>query len=450
MANQTYHRPAKKASVDTGVTQRWIFIILLLIALVGLYVIFGSHGVFKKKSMGGIEKPGTAAKPVPVKVTYVETKTVPVEIDAIGNIEPINTVSLKPQVDGQVAQVNFHEGQFVQSGQLLITLNPRTFQAALDQSVAMVNRDTAQIKQSQATVDKDKATVAQAEAALKRDTAQYNLAQAQERRYANLYQQGYVSREQYDQMVAAQKSAGETLKSDSAAVKNAEAILESDYAAVQIAKAVKKSDEATVATNQLKLAYCYITAPYSGRTGSLMVHLGDAVQANTTNLVSLSQIDPIYIGFSVPEEDLPEIKRYQDQGKLQVSARLNTTSSERFQGVVTFVDNNVDPTTGTIRIRGTFQNVSHQLWPGQFANVHLTITQMKDAIVIPSQAIQQGQKGTYVFVVQRGLAQIRPVETGNTVKNLTVIRHGLSAGEQIVTDGQFMLAPGFHVKVRQS
>ena len=331
---------------------------------------------------------------VPVAVSTVVQKTVPVQIRAIGNVEAYSTVSVKSQIGGELLRIHFKEGQDVKKGALLFTIDPRPYEAALKQ----------------------------AEANLARDTAQLENARVDARRYAELVKKGYVAQQQYDQV-----------QTNAAAL---EAIVLADKAAVENAR--------------LQLSYCYIYAPLNGRTGSLLSHQGDMIKANADNpMVVINQIQPIYVTFSVPEQNLKEIKKYMTAGKLKVEAIISGYEDPPAQGIITFVDNTVDISTGTIKLKGTFENKEKRLWPGQFVNVVLTLTAQPDAVVVPSQAVQTGQEGLYVFIVKSDLTvESRLVVTGINLGGEVVIEKGLKPGEQVVTDGQLRLVPGAKVEIK--
>jgi len=331
---------------------------------------------------------------MPVSVATVVAKTVPVEVSAIGTVEAYSTVSVKAQVTGELTGVYFQEGQEVKKGQLLFTIDRRPFEAALHQ----------------------------AEASLARDIAQAQNARAQARRYAKLFEGGVASKEQYDQMQTSADALDAAVRADKAAVENA----------------------------KLQLEYCTITSPIDGRAGSLMVHVGNLVKANDVPvLLVINQISPIYVDFALAQQYLSEVKKYMATGRLRVAAFLPNDEQHPEQGVLTFVDNAVDTSTGTIRLKGTFANTARRLWPGQFVNVLLTLTAQPKAIVVPSQAIQSSQAGSYVFVVTSDLkAESRPVAVGRTIAGEAVIEKGLQPGEKVVTDGQLRLVPGARVEIK--
>ncbi|MBZ5645842.1 MAG: efflux RND transporter periplasmic adaptor subunit [Acidobacteriia bacterium] len=332
--------------------------------------------------------------PVAITVATAEQKTVPVQVRAIGNVESYTTVGVKPQVTGEIMEVHFTEGQDVKRGQLLFTFDPRSFEADL--------------QRAEGTLAKDKAT------------ADNDIMQA--KRYARLYQAGVVAKEQNDDMQSKAESSQANVTADKAAV---------EYARVQ-------------------LSYTKISSPVNGRTGNLMVHRGNVVKANPDNpIVTINQVEPIYVTFSVPQQELPEIKLRKDSGKLKVEA-VFPNSDQRALGTLTFIDNAVDLTTGTIKLKGTFDNHDRRLWPGEFVNVVLTLSEQPNTIVVPSAAVQTGQQGQYVFVVKPDqTADMRPVEAGWTIDNMIVIKKGVQAGDRVVTDGQVRLVPGARVEIKQ-
>lgn len=331
---------------------------------------------------------------VPVQVATAETKTVPVEVRAIGHVEAYSTVSIKPQVSGELVAVHFEEGQDVRRGDVLFDIDRQPFEVALQQATANLARDKAQAEN----------------------------ARAQEARYTKLLQEGVVSREQADQI----RTAAET------------------------AEAQVRADEAAIAQAKLNLQYCTIASPLDGRTGALMVHKGNLVKANDVPiLVVINQLAPIYVSFSVPEQYLADIKKYKAQGHLGVAAEIPDSGGGRETGALSFVDNTVDKSTGTILIKATFGNQGRRLWPGQFVDAVLRLTERPNAVVVPSAAVQSGQNGQYVFVVKAdNTVEERKVTAGTTYENDTVIEQGVRAGEVVVTDGQLRLVTGSKVQVK--
>jgi membrane fusion protein, multidrug efflux system len=334
--------------------------------------------------------------PVPVVTTKAVTKSVPLTESAVGTVEAISTVQVRSQVTGRLAKVHFKEGDEVQAGQPLFTLDPQPFQVALDQATAT----------------------------LARDTAQADNAQAQLVRLKNLLDRGLIPREQYETQVA-----------------TAAAL-----------KATTDAGRASIAAAELNLQYTKILAPATGRTGALQAHEGDLIQAGgQTPLVVTNQLAPIYVAFSVPGKLLDSIRRLQRGAPLRVRASVaGATDSTLVQGRLTFIDNAVDPTTGTIKLKATFDNAGSRLWPGQFVDTTLFLSVDPNAVVVPSIAVQAGQSGPYVFVVDgESKAEMRPVSVARTEGTESVIASGLKAGEVVVTDGHLRLTPGARVTSRQ-
>ncbi len=338
---------------------------------------------------------GFGSQAVPVLVAKAEKKTVATRLHAIGRVEAYSTVNIKAQLDGIVTQVHFKEGQEVKRGDLLFTIDPRPFEAALRQ----------------------------AEANLARDQAQQIQAAADERRYAYLLKQGVGSQQQYDQ---------------------AHATAEADKAAVA-------ADQAAVQTAKLNLGYTTIRAPIDGRTGNLLVHQGNLVKNNAdTAMVVINQIHPVYVDFSIPEQSLPAVRQAIATRALPVEATLPGQQGAIEKGQLSFIDNSVDAQTGTIELKGLFTNQDGKLWPGQFVDVSLILNERPDTIVVPSEAIQTGADGSYVFVVDRKMkVSSRPVVVGASEDGQTVVERGLKSGETVVTDGQLRLVPGAHVTIKR-
>lgn len=403
------------------------------------------------RSASGKVPPPSAA--IPVTAAPVTQRAVPVQIRAVGNVQAISSVVIKSQVDGQVLRVHFAEGQDVRKGDILFTLDPAPFEAALRQAEATLARDAAQVQQAKAALSQSVAAEKQAEANLARDTAQLENGRAQERRYKSLIDDGAISSEQYDTVRTAATALEATVEADRAAVANARAAIEAAHAAVANVQASVQADQAVADNARIQLGYTAIRAPMDGRTGSLLVHPGSAVKArdDASSMVVLNQIQPIYVTFAVPQKYLADIETYQAAGTLHVGAALPGQAVESVQGALTFVNNTVDPATASIQLKATFANQDHRLWPGLFLNVVLTLTTEPNAMVIPSQAIQTGQQGPFVFVVKPDMAvETRNVVVERSVGADAVIRSGLVAGERVVVDGQVRLVPGARVQLRSS
>jgi multidrug efflux system membrane fusion protein len=380
----------EQMSINRYVTlERSALVFYVVVSIVVTVFLFSCS----KKSSGPPLRP-----PVPVTAAAVVQKTVPVQIRAIGNVEAYSTISVKSQIEGVLTRIHFKEGQDVNKGDLLFTIDPRPYEAALKQAEANLVKDTAQLENARVEVN----------------------------RYAELVKKGYVAQEQYDQIRTNAAALGATVNADKAMVENA----------------------------RLQLKYCFIYSPITGRTGNLVSNQGNLIKANADNpMVTINQIQPIYVTFSVPEQYLNDIKKYMAARKLNVEAFISKAKEDvrPEQGVLTFIDNTVDTTTGTIKLKGIFTNKGKRLWPGQFVDVLLTLTMQPNAIVIPSQAVQAGQSGVYVFVVKSDLTvESRPVVVDRSLDGESVIEKGLQPGEKVVTDGQLRLVPGAKVEIKTS
>jgi multidrug efflux system membrane fusion protein len=390
----------------------------------------------------------TAPPAVPVGVATAEQKVVPVQVGAVGNVQAVTTVGVKSQVAGQIMQVHFAEGREVKKGDLLFTIDQRPFEATLQQAQANVGKDVAQIKQMEAALAQRHAEVTQAQANLERDQAQFEMARTQENRYKDLVDKELVAREQYDQVRTSFAATSAVVQADRAAVANAQASVRAAEAQLENARAAIQADEALVEMAKLNLGYTQIRAPMDGRTGNLLVQAGNVLKANEDNpMLVITQVHPIYVSFAVPEVHLAAVKKYRAAGSLKVEAVPSDTKVPA-TGTLTFINNVVDQTTGTIQLKATFQNADNALWPGQFVDVLLTLTS-ETAVVVPTQAVQSGQQGPFVFVVQPDLkVAARPVKPGRRLAREIIIEQGLAAGDRVVTDGQLRLVPGARVDVK--
>jgi len=361
---------------------------------IALFILVGivAAGVIRFTREPRAAIPATAA-PVPVTVAPVLLKTMPVRIVAIGNVEAYTTVAVKARVDGEIDSVHFKEGDEVRQGALLFQIDPRPLQATLQQ----------------------------AEATLLRDQALLDRAKAQDVRYKDLLAKEFISKDAYEQVRTNTETAAATVRADQAAVDSA----------------------------RLQLGYSTIRAPVTGYAGKIMIQQGNLVKANdAAPLVTINQVVPIYATFSVPEQALSEIRDYQSRGQLKVGARLANTDKPPVEGRITFIDNGTDLTTGTIKLKAEFPNADKALWPGQFVNVGLILREQRDALVVPSAAVQNGPNGQYVYVVQPDqTAALRPIKIARADGTDTVVASGVAAGEQVVTVGQLRLSPGARVSM---
>ncbi|HEY9674108.1 MAG TPA: efflux RND transporter periplasmic adaptor subunit [Waterburya sp.] len=422
-------------------------LILLVLGLTFLSACAASDAQSTKSQAGK----GGKKSAVPVVVAPVMQKTIPIELRGTGTAEAYSTVSVTSQIGGQLTSVYFKQGQDVKKGDLLFTIDSRPLQAALKQAEANRGKDIALLQQAEAKVAQAIAQVNQAKANQAKDEAQAKNNQVQAQRYQSLYKQGAVSQAQAEQFQTESTAQQATVAADQQAIANAVANVGAAKAEVANVQAALSADAAAIDNAKIQLSYTSIHAPIDGRTGNLQVNQGNLVKANDTNpLVVISQIRPIYVNFSIPQRLLPEVKKYMAGGnKLEVDALIPKDEGRPERGELTFMDSGVDPKTGTITVRGTFQNAQERLTPGQFVNVVLRLAQEPNAIAVPSQAVQVGQNGQFVYVVKPDkTVELRTVTVGNTVGSETVIKQGLKPGEQVVTDGQFNLVPGAKVDVK--
>ena len=370
----------------------------------------GGGGGKKGKGRGG------AAGAVPVVVATAVKKDVPIEVSEPGSVEAYTTISVKSLVNGQLTDFFFTEGDYVHKGDKLFSIDSRPYEA--------------QLAQAKANLAKDSALLAQANANLSRDTSSLKYAHDTADRYARLGADGIVSKDQIEQLSAQADALGQGVAADKAAIESA--------------KAQMVADDANIQNIQVQLSYCVMYAPIDGRTGNVSVKKGNIVAPNTVEVLTINQVEPIYVTFSVPEARLPDIRKYMAQGSLSVVAKPQEgDEGSGEQGKLTFIDNQVDTTTGTIKIKGTFPNTNRKLWPGQFLNVTLRLTTQPNAVIVPNQAVQNGQDGQFIYVVKPDqTVEARTVTTGARVDQDLVILSGIEAGDIVVTDGQLRLQPG--------
>jgi len=364
-------------------------------AVVATTVAACSGGEAKQQTPPAGGRGGGQNAPVPVTVATAVEKSMPITIQGIGTVIAASTVSVRAQITGEMTSVNFKEGEDVEQGQVLVTLDKRPLEAALHQ----------------------------AEATLEKDTAQAANARSQAARYQDLQERGIATREQVD-----------TMRTQAAAL-----------------EATVAADRATLENARVQLTYATIVSPMAGRTGLLQVHPGNLVRANDAQpIVTINRITPVYVSFSVPEAQLPALKRYMAaQGTLPATALAPTDPGSPETGRINFIDNAVDATTGTIKVKGTFANEDRRLWPGQFVNVSVTLTSDPHAVVVPSPAVQTGQQGTYVFIVKPDqTVELRPVTVARLAGDETVLQTGVSVGDVVVTDGHLRLVPGGRISVK--
>jgi multidrug efflux system membrane fusion protein len=345
---------------------------------------------------GGHSGPPPAPPAIPVVAGTAATQNVPVYVRGLGTVQAFQMVTVRTRVDGNITKVQFTEGQEVKTGDPLFQIDPRPFQAALEQAQATKTKDEAQLKGAQLDLE----------------------------RYQKLLPTGFQTRQQYDQQVAT----------------------------VDQLKGAIAADQAQIDSAQLNLQYADIRSPIDGRTGARLVDLGNFVQAGqTTALVSITQIKPIFVTFTVPQENLVEIRTNQARAPLEVEAYASDDKTLLSRGKLTLIDNQVDTTTGTIRLKGTFDNADERLWPGEFVSARLVLATREDAIVVPAQTVMHGPQGAYVYVIKPDdTVARRTVQVAATQDNLAVVEKGLERGERVVVDGQYRLTEGVKVNARQA
>ena len=381
-------------TANVSPTSRRVLIVgglLVALAAGGLAAYFASDSRAKEQRKGS---KGPLA--VPVTVELVEQQTIPMRLRAIGNVEAYATVSVKARVDGQIVAVNFKDGVPVKKDEILFRIDPRPYEAALRQ----------------------------AEANRMRDAAARDQARSQAKRYQELLEKNFISKEAYAQIRTNAETAEATAKASQAALENA----------------------------RLNIEYCVIRSPLDGFVGRTLIQAGNLVKANDVNpLVVINQVRPIYVNFAVPEQNLPEVRKYMAQGQLAVEVLPVDAQQKHPVGNLIFVDNAVDPTTGTIRLRAQFDNAEAALWPGQFVNISLQLYEQLDALVVPSQAVQTGPEGEYVYVINAEMfSELRRVKVQRTDGDRTIIAQGVAKGERVVTRGQLRLGPKVKVQIAKS
>jgi len=371
----------------------------------------------------GAQPPAATAKrqPAPVRVAKAELLAMPTELAAIGQVEALATVEIRPQVGGEIVAVSFAEGDLVQEGQELFRIDPRPYENAVKQAEARLGMSRAGLAAAQARIAETRAEADNADTELKRDQT--------------LLDGKMVTREEFDRSRTRAQSARAALGAQQASAASAGSDIENAQAEIEQAK--------------LDLEYCVIHAPITGRTGSLMLHRGDLARVNdTTPLVSIVQTKPIHVSFTLPEKHLAEVRERMAAEGLPIAVLIPTQEDRPVAGKVSFIDNKVEARTSTIRLKASIANEDERLWPGQYVQVKAQMSVLDNAIVVPSQAVQNGQKGPYVYVVKADMtAELRPVTPGSEKDGRTAILEGLAEGETIVSDGHLRVAPGGPITV---
>src|SRR5216684_816222 len=366
-------------------------VVLVLIITLGFGIWWSTK---PKAALEGGDRPGRASGPALVKVEPVQIRAMPVVLETVGTIEAERSVEIRPEVTGVLRDVLFQEGQTVQTGQLLFRIDPATFEAGVEQAKATLERDKAQAEQ----------------------------AQVQATRLAPLAEKEYVTRQEYDQARA-------TAAALTAAV---------------------AADQAQLNQARIQFERSRISAPISGRSGNLTVKAGNLVSANgTQSLVTINQIKPVLVRFTVPQQNLPDVRQYNPSGNIKVEIRRENKAGPLLgQGKLVFIDNNVNAQTGTVMLNARVPNNNESLWPGQFVAVRLLLTWEPKAVIVPEMAMQNGQQGAFVYVADEGKARIQPVTIARQVDNLIVIASGLEGGEMVITEFPRNLVPGMPLKIQ--
>jgi len=414
LSPETKSEPKQKTSSRRSRIVQLASLAGLAIVLLVVWYLFGS-------------KPNKAAnrqrgEVVPVEMVAATQTDVPIQVKSIGSVESISAVAVRSQVEGTLMAVHFTPGQEVKKGDPLFSIDPRPLQAMLAQASANLAKAVAAVDQGKQVLAKDQATATNARTIMRRD--------------ATLIENGVISREEYDNAVAASQAADATVRADQSAVDSL--------------NAAAKAEQANVRNAQVQLSYSTIRAPIAGKTGNLVVTTGNLVRANdTTPMVTITQSSPIYVTFTVAEPDFLRIRDYASKAGFRTEVSIPGSSQPAQEGKLSLIDNTVDTSTGTIRLKATFENGDRVLYPGLFANVILTLGTEQQAVVIPSQAVQIGQDNSFVYAVKPDMTvEVRNVKTGPAYNDMVVIEDGIKPGEKVVTDGQLRLVPGAMVQAK--
>ena len=389
-----------------------------LAGLAALFCLLPAAGCGGKGN--GEKRQAAGGDVVPVLSGVAAAKTVPIQLKLIGTVEAIKSVTVKTMVGGELIEVPIRDGDVVSAGQVLFQIDPRPYLASLAQATANMEKDMAQVRQAEANLGRNKAQLANAERDLKR--------------YEELLAKGAASRQTVDQL----RTQCETLQAAYAA----------DAASLDLAREVVKTDRASIESIKIQLGYCTLRSPMAGRAGNILLQKGNVVKSNDTSLLTINQMTPIYVSCNVPEQRLQELVTAWKGGTLKISAEIPGQGAP-LEGEVTFIDNAVDRATGTIKLKGVFENTENRLWPGQYVNVVLTLSQRDNAVTVPTPAIQTGQQGQYVYVIKPDMTvEPRTVKPGPEWLNETIVEEGVRPGEKVVVDGQLRLAPGRKVSIK--
>jgi len=423
--------------------------IALVVLVIGCVLIYFAPTMLKGTDTSKADK--KKDRVVPVNVATAGLQTVPIEIRSIGNVLAFSTVNVTPQVSGQLTKVYFTQGQFVKKGDLLFQIDPRQYQAALTQAEGNVAKDRAMVQSAMAKLTRDKASIGQAEANLKKDRASLAYANLEKGRYAMLVDQGVVSHEQSDQYNTNAATADATIQADMKAIENARAVVQGDQADIDTAKGTLQADQGVADNARLQLSWTTIRSPMDGRTSSLNVYEGNIVNATgmPQPMVSIAQVNPIYVTVAVPEQYLNDLRRAQIDGTLKLQALIEGRKADYVNGTISFMENTVNTSTGTITMRASFPNVDSRLYPGQFVDVLISMPPKGPSVTVPTRAVQNTQQGTSVYVVKADkTVTLTQIKAGQAAGDFTAVREGINSGDIVVTDGQLQLSPGAKIKVQ--
>jgi multidrug efflux system membrane fusion protein len=389
---------------------------------------------------------------VPINVATAGMQVVPIEVRSIGNVLAYSTVNVTPQVGGQLTKVHFTQGQLVKKNDLLFQIDPRQYQAALAQAEGNVAKDRAQIQSAMANLTKDQATIGQYQFNLKKDKASLAYANLEKGRYAMLVDQGVVSHEQSDQYNTNAATADATIQADMKTIENAKAQVLGDQAAIDTAKGTLEADQGVADNARLQLSWTTIRSPMDGRTSSLNVYQGNIVNATTMlPLATINQVDPIYVTVAVPEQYLNDLRRSQKDGTLKLQALIEGRKTDYVDGTISFMENTVNTSTGTITMRASFANNDSRLYPGQFVDVLISMPPKGPSVTVPTRCVQNTQQGTSVYIVQAdNTVKLTTIKAGQASGDFTAVQEGVNVGDTVVTDGQLQLSPGAKVKIQKS
>lgn len=414
----TTHRPKKRGLI-------WLLFLIAIGAVAGYAVYVASKPAPVQQNAGGGGRRGGGTGPVPVVVSPVTRSGIPVYLNGLGNVTAFYTVTVKSRVDGQLMKVMFNEGDLVKQGQTLMEIDPRPYQVALEQAQSQFGRDQALLGQAQAN--------------LARDNASLVYAKKEADRYASLVDQGIIAKDQGEQLRSSADALNGTVRADQAAIDSATAQIKADQSAIDSAK--------------LQLTYSEVTAPITGVAGLRLVDPGNIVHAADQNgMVVITQLQPITVLFTIPEDNLPQVTQKLRGGvQLPVDAYNRDNSKKLASGKLVTVDNQIDNTTGTSRLKAVFDNADNALFPQQFVNIRLLVDTQTNQLVVPNVAVQNGQNGNFVYVVDSDSAvHLKPVTVGVTTDTSSAIMSGLTDGDRVVVDGTDRLVEGATVRVRKA